>query len=53
MPDTTNISDSEDIDSAHLPKIKQRPEWLKPIPKEERLETPEPDWPVPPNDLPK
>ncbi|GJU95738.1 hypothetical protein Tco_1320494 [Tanacetum coccineum] len=26
MPDTTHLSDSEDTDSAHLPKIKSRPE---------------------------
>ncbi|GJW82639.1 hypothetical protein Tco_0155784 [Tanacetum coccineum] len=30
MPDTANISDSEDTGSAHLLKIKPRPEWLKP-----------------------
>ncbi|GKC54576.1 hypothetical protein Tco_1077321 [Tanacetum coccineum] len=53
MPDTSNISNSEDTDSAHLPKIKQRPEWLKPIPEEDRPETLEPDWFVPPNDLPE
>ncbi|GJT66046.1 hypothetical protein Tco_1017526 [Tanacetum coccineum] len=35
---------NKDIDSAHLPKIKQRPEWLKPIPEEDRPETPELDW---------
>ncbi|GKA85411.1 hypothetical protein Tco_0807065, partial [Tanacetum coccineum] len=44
MPDTVNISDSEDTDSAHLPNIKPRPEWLKPIPKEDIPATPEPDW---------
>ncbi|GJY18994.1 hypothetical protein Tco_0390485 [Tanacetum coccineum] len=43
MPDTTNISDSEDTDSAHLLKIKSMPEWLKPIPEEDRPTTPEPD----------
>ncbi|GJT61133.1 hypothetical protein Tco_1004666 [Tanacetum coccineum] len=32
IPDSANISDSEDIDSAHLLKIKQKTEWLKPIP---------------------
>ncbi|GJX90655.1 hypothetical protein Tco_0343981 [Tanacetum coccineum] len=53
MPDTTNISDSEDTDSAHLPKIKPRPEWLKPIPEEVRPETPEPDWSDLTNDLPE
>ncbi|GKE93461.1 hypothetical protein Tco_1574556, partial [Tanacetum coccineum] len=38
-------------DSAHLPKIKPRPEWLKPIPEEVRPETPEPDWSDLTNDL--
>ncbi|GKA65581.1 hypothetical protein Tco_0765288 [Tanacetum coccineum] len=44
MLDTANIFDSEDTDSAHLLKIKPRSEWLKPIPEEDRPETPEPDW---------
>ncbi|GJR78464.1 hypothetical protein Tco_0149249 [Tanacetum coccineum] len=44
MPDTANISNSEDTGSSHLPKIKPRPEWLKPIPKEDIPESPEPDW---------
>ncbi|GKB13932.1 hypothetical protein Tco_0847855 [Tanacetum coccineum] len=43
MPDTEHISDSEDTDSAPLLKIKPRPEWLKPIPEEDRPATPEPD----------
>nr|GEV38798.1 hypothetical protein [Tanacetum cinerariifolium] len=51
MPDTANISDLEDIDSAHLPKIKQRPEWLKPIPDDERSATPEPTWVIPPSHI--
>ncbi|GKA14454.1 hypothetical protein Tco_0694100 [Tanacetum coccineum] len=42
-PDTVNISDSEDTGSAHLLKIKPRPEWLKPIPEEDKPESPEPD----------
>ncbi|GKF69348.1 hypothetical protein Tco_0202405, partial [Tanacetum coccineum] len=53
MPDAAHISDLEDIDSTHLPKINPRPEWLKPIPEEDRPKTPEPDWSVPPNDLPE
>ncbi|GJR94684.1 hypothetical protein Tco_0266858 [Tanacetum coccineum] len=43
-PDSANISNSQDTDSVHLPKIKQRSEWLKPIPDDERLATPEPTW---------
>ncbi|GJW97668.1 hypothetical protein Tco_0179476 [Tanacetum coccineum] len=53
MPDTTNLSESEDTDSDLLPKIKPRPEWLKPIPEEVRPKTPKPDWSVPPNHLPE
>ncbi|GKE04432.1 hypothetical protein Tco_1396450 [Tanacetum coccineum] len=53
MQETANISDSEDTDFSHLPKIKPRPEWLKPIPEEDRPGTPEPDWSIPTNDLPK
>nr|GEW63122.1 hypothetical protein [Tanacetum cinerariifolium] len=30
IPDDVNILDSEDIDVSHLPKIKTRPDWLKP-----------------------
>nr|GEW37252.1 integrase, catalytic region, zinc finger, CCHC-type, peptidase aspartic, catalytic [Tanacetum cinerariifolium] len=44
MPDTANIFDSEDTDSTHLSKIKQRAEWLKPIPVDERPATLEPAW---------
>ncbi|GJY14984.1 hypothetical protein Tco_0385406, partial [Tanacetum coccineum] len=53
MPDTAHISDSEDTNSAHLPKIKPRPEWFKPILEEDRPTTPEPDWVIPPNELPE
>nr|GEW91582.1 hypothetical protein [Tanacetum cinerariifolium] len=31
----------------------QKPDWSKPVPKEDKLETPEPDWVIPPNDLPE
>ncbi|GJS04329.1 hypothetical protein Tco_0320837 [Tanacetum coccineum] len=51
MSDTANISDSEDTNFSYLPKIKQRPEWLKPILEEDRSATPEPDWLIPMNDL--
>ncbi|GJS78382.1 hypothetical protein Tco_0728263 [Tanacetum coccineum] len=51
IPDDVHISDSEDTGSAHLPKIKTRPDWLKPVPEEQRPKTTEPDWVIPPNDL--
>ncbi|GJR73907.1 hypothetical protein Tco_0086272 [Tanacetum coccineum] len=53
IPDDVHILDTKDTNAAHLSKIKPRPDWLKPIPKEERSETPEPDWVVPLNDLPE
>ncbi|GKD92151.1 hypothetical protein Tco_1371988 [Tanacetum coccineum] len=43
IPDDANISDSEDTDIAHLPKIKTRPNWLKPVLEEDRQETTELD----------
>nr|GFB55848.1 hypothetical protein [Tanacetum cinerariifolium] len=52
IPDTANISDSKDTDSAHLPKIKERPKWLKPILDDERLVTPEPAWVIPISHIP-
>ncbi|GJZ92787.1 hypothetical protein Tco_0664852 [Tanacetum coccineum] len=47
------LSDSEDTGTAHLPKIKTRPDWLKPLQEKEAPETPKPDWVIPLNDLPK
>ncbi|GJV03001.1 hypothetical protein Tco_1336570 [Tanacetum coccineum] len=52
IQDSDNISDSEDTDSAHLPKTKQRPEWLKPIPDDERPTTLEPAWVIPTSHIP-
>nr|GEU29235.1 retrovirus-related Pol polyprotein from transposon TNT 1-94 [Tanacetum cinerariifolium] len=52
MPDTTNISDSKDTDSTHLPKIKQRPEWLKPLPDDKRPATLKPAWVIPTSYIP-
>ncbi|GJY20472.1 hypothetical protein Tco_0393038 [Tanacetum coccineum] len=48
-----HLSDSEDTGADHLLKIKTRRDWLKPIPEEETPETQEPDWVIPPNDLPE
>ncbi|GKD26196.1 hypothetical protein Tco_1232410 [Tanacetum coccineum] len=53
IPDDMHLSYSEDTGVDHLPKIKTKPDWLKPIPEEETLETPEPDWVIPLNDLPE
>ncbi|GKC30382.1 hypothetical protein Tco_1037676 [Tanacetum coccineum] len=48
-----HLLDSKETGADHLPKIKTRLDWLKPILEEETLETPKPDWVVPPNDLPE
>ncbi|GJW43179.1 hypothetical protein Tco_0071978 [Tanacetum coccineum] len=53
IPYDVHLSDSEDTSEAHLLKVKTRPDWLKPLPKEEAPETPKPDWVIPPNDLPE
>nr|GEX77390.1 hypothetical protein [Tanacetum cinerariifolium]GEX81042.1 hypothetical protein [Tanacetum cinerariifolium] len=53
MPDTANISDSKDADSAHLPKIKQSPEWLKPISDDESPATLKLAWVIPSSHIPE
>ncbi|GJR75968.1 hypothetical protein Tco_0088333 [Tanacetum coccineum] len=53
IPDDTHILDSKDIDAAHLPKIRTRPNWLKPIPEEEMHASPKLDWIIPPNGMPE
>nr|GEV23050.1 hypothetical protein [Tanacetum cinerariifolium] len=52
IPDSANISNSEDTDSAHLPKTKQRPEWFKSILDNDRPSTPEPAWVIPTSHIP-
>ncbi|GKD06826.1 hypothetical protein Tco_1181800 [Tanacetum coccineum] len=49
---STNISDLEDTGSAHLSHVKPRPEWLKPIPEDDRPATPEPAWVIPTSHIP-
>ncbi|GJZ48677.1 hypothetical protein Tco_0602509, partial [Tanacetum coccineum] len=53
IPDDVNVSDSEDTNTAHLPKIKTKPDWLKHVLEEDKPATPEPDWVIPPNELPE
>ncbi|GKB44503.1 hypothetical protein Tco_0889445 [Tanacetum coccineum] len=53
IPDDMHLSDTKDIGDDHLPKIKTKTDWLKPILKEETPETPELDWVIPSNDLPE
>ncbi|GKD87378.1 hypothetical protein Tco_1358532, partial [Tanacetum coccineum] len=51
-PDEGHISDSDDHDNAHVPKIKPRAEWLKPVSDDERPATPEPAWVIPTSHIP-
>nr|GEW15366.1 hypothetical protein [Tanacetum cinerariifolium] len=51
IPEDMHLSESEDTDATHLLKIKTRPNWLKPVLKEDTPEEPEPDWVIPLNDL--
>ncbi|GJY20056.1 hypothetical protein Tco_0392622 [Tanacetum coccineum] len=53
IPDVEHFSYTEDTNAAHILKIKPKPDWLKPVLEEERPETREPDWAVPPNGLPE
>ncbi|GJS57495.1 uncharacterized mitochondrial protein-like protein [Tanacetum coccineum] len=48
-----HVSDPEDADNAHIPKIPDTTTWFRPIPEEERPASPEPEWVIPPIDLPK
>nr|GEW87568.1 hypothetical protein [Tanacetum cinerariifolium] len=45
------VSDDEDIRSAHIPKVNLRQDWWKPM-EEERPATPEPAWSIPSSDAP-
>ncbi|GKC07734.1 hypothetical protein Tco_0999344 [Tanacetum coccineum] len=48
--DEGHVSDMEDTDNAHIPKVSTTT-WFKPIPEGERPATPEPEWTIPPNDF--
>nr|GEU56236.1 monodehydroascorbate reductase [Tanacetum cinerariifolium] len=45
------LSDDEDIGSAHIPKVNLRQDWWKPL-EEERPTTPEPGWSISSSDVP-
>ncbi|GJZ97915.1 hypothetical protein Tco_0670368 [Tanacetum coccineum] len=44
------VSDLEDTDNAHIPKVTTAT-WFKPIPEAERPATPKPEWTIPPIDF--
>ncbi|GKC28631.1 hypothetical protein Tco_1035925, partial [Tanacetum coccineum] len=51
--DEGHVSDPEDIDNAHMPKILKTITWFRPILKEERPASLEPEWVIPPIELPE
>ncbi|GJW86124.1 hypothetical protein Tco_0161464 [Tanacetum coccineum] len=52
VKDEGHVSDLEDTDNAHIPKVSTTT-WFKQIPEGERPATPEPEWTIPPNDFPE
>nr|GEV71657.1 uncharacterized mitochondrial protein AtMg00810-like [Tanacetum cinerariifolium] len=52
-PDDMHVSDSEDTDNAHIPKVLTTTTWFRPLPEEERPASPEPKWVIRPSDLPE
>ncbi|GJX01077.1 hypothetical protein Tco_0184990 [Tanacetum coccineum] len=50
MQDEGHVSDLEDTDNAHIPKVSTTT-WFKPILEGERPAIPEPKWTIPPNDF--
>ncbi|GKF05892.1 hypothetical protein Tco_0036560, partial [Tanacetum coccineum] len=53
ISDKVHVVDPEDIDNAHMPKVPDTTTWFGPIPEEERPASPEPEWVIPPIDLPE
>nr|GEU95150.1 retrovirus-related Pol polyprotein from transposon TNT 1-94 [Tanacetum cinerariifolium] len=51
ITDNMNVSDSEDTNTAHLPKLKTRPHWMILVLEKDRPPTLEPDWVILPNEL--
>ncbi|GJW29224.1 hypothetical protein Tco_0046099 [Tanacetum coccineum] len=45
-------SADEDIKNDHIPKVNLKQDWWKPLPEEDRLDTPEPAWSIPSSDMP-
>ncbi|GJR96489.1 hypothetical protein Tco_0268663 [Tanacetum coccineum] len=53
ISDEGHASDPEDTDNAHMPKIPDTTTWFRPILEKERPASPEPEWVIPPIDLPE
>ncbi|GJY80578.1 hypothetical protein Tco_0493329 [Tanacetum coccineum] len=53
ISDEGHVSDLEDTDNAYMLKISDITTWFRPILEEERPASPEPEWVIPPIDLPE
>ncbi|GKG16035.1 hypothetical protein Tco_0358358, partial [Tanacetum coccineum] len=53
ISDEGHVSNPEDTNNAHMPKISDTTAWFRPIPEEKRPASPEPKWVIPLNDLHK
>ncbi|GJU71132.1 retrovirus-related pol polyprotein from transposon TNT 1-94 [Tanacetum coccineum] len=53
ISDEGHVSDPEDTDNTHTPKISDTTTWFRPILEEERPASPEPEWFIPLIDLPE
>ncbi|GKF06664.1 hypothetical protein Tco_0037332, partial [Tanacetum coccineum] len=53
IADKRYVSDPEDTYNAHMPKIPDTTTWFRPILEEERPASPEPEWVIPPINLPE
>nr|GEZ18279.1 hypothetical protein [Tanacetum cinerariifolium] len=51
ITDNVNVLDSKDTNTAHLPKLKTRLDWMKSVPEEDGPATQESNWVIPPNEL--
>ncbi|GJR19855.1 hypothetical protein Tco_0968382 [Tanacetum coccineum] len=53
ISDEGHVLNLEDTDNAHMLKVSDTTTLFRPIPEEERYASPEPDWGIPPIDLPE
>ncbi|GJT61534.1 hypothetical protein Tco_1005067 [Tanacetum coccineum] len=53
ISDEGHVSDPEETDNAHMPKIPDTTTWFRPMPKEERPASLKPEWVIPPIYLPE
>ncbi|GJU73488.1 hypothetical protein Tco_1264893 [Tanacetum coccineum] len=53
ISDEGHVSDPEVTDNDHMPMVPDTTTWFRPIPEEERPASPEPEWVIPPIDLPE